>query len=63
MPTRAARDAAEDVAAADDQRQLAARRVDLAQLGGEAGQHVLVDAVAGLHPASASPLSFRRTRR
>src|SRR5262245_23649507 len=43
---RAARETPEDVAAADDERELAARRVDLAQLPREAPEQRLVDAIA-----------------
>src|SRR5229473_2039429 len=45
--TRAPRQAAEDVAAADHQGELAAERVHVLQLGREGREHAGVDAIAG----------------
>ncbi len=45
MPARAGRDAAEDVAAADDDRRLDAHRLDLGDVLGDLRRHGGIDAV------------------
>ena len=63
MPGRGRLHPADDVAGADHERDLDAARLDLDDLVGERLDPIGIDAVRSRSPISASPESFRRTRR